>query len=108
MSKVVLSEQQRMILDADRVTTMRVYVTVAAKRVVVVKEDDLLTKAAIQANPDKVSKALYTELKAWFDSTCFKMHEIAKASNIMTGRYVHKWKFVKNEKGEMEHTIRLR
>eukprot|EP00959_Pyramimonas_sp_CCMP1952_P317214 6639197-Pyramimonas_sp.AAC.1 len=53
MSKVVLSEQQRMILDADRVTTMRVYVTAAAKRAVVVKEDDLLAKADIQANPDK-------------------------------------------------------
>eukprot|EP00959_Pyramimonas_sp_CCMP1952_P211159 4419195-Pyramimonas_sp.AAC.1 len=35
VSKVVLSEQQRMILDARRVTTMRVYVTAAAKRAVV-------------------------------------------------------------------------
>eukprot|EP00959_Pyramimonas_sp_CCMP1952_P417528 8747692-Pyramimonas_sp.AAC.1 len=34
MWKVVLSEQQHMILDADRVTTMRVYVTAAAKRAV--------------------------------------------------------------------------
>eukprot|EP00959_Pyramimonas_sp_CCMP1952_P012176 257143-Pyramimonas_sp.AAC.1 len=59
MSKVVLSEQQRMILNADQVTTIRVYVTAAAKRAVVVKEDDL-TKAGSQAKPDKVSKALYT------------------------------------------------
>eukprot|EP00959_Pyramimonas_sp_CCMP1952_P379243 7944152-Pyramimonas_sp.AAC.1 len=36
------------------------------------------------------------------------MQEIAKASNIMTSRYVHNRKFVKNEKGEMERTIRLR
>eukprot|EP00959_Pyramimonas_sp_CCMP1952_P283803 5932468-Pyramimonas_sp.AAC.2 len=36
------------------------------------------------------------------------MQEIAKASNIMTSRYVCTWKFVKNEKGEMERTIRLR
>eukprot|EP00959_Pyramimonas_sp_CCMP1952_P372232 7794789-Pyramimonas_sp.AAC.1 len=42
MSKVVLSEQQRVSLDADRVTTMRVYVAAAAKRTVVVKEGDLL------------------------------------------------------------------
>eukprot|EP00959_Pyramimonas_sp_CCMP1952_P056923 1188549-Pyramimonas_sp.AAC.1 len=53
MSKVVLSEQQRVILDADGVITMRVYLTAAAKRAAVVKGDDLLTKADIQANPDK-------------------------------------------------------
>eukprot|EP00959_Pyramimonas_sp_CCMP1952_P026364 553559-Pyramimonas_sp.AAC.1 len=61
MSKVVLSEQQRMIPYADRVTTVRVCVTAAAKRAAVVKEDDLFAKADIQANPDKVSKALFIE-----------------------------------------------
>eukprot|EP00959_Pyramimonas_sp_CCMP1952_P179648 3756228-Pyramimonas_sp.AAC.1 len=36
------------------------------------------------------------------------MQEIAKASNIMTSRYVYKWNFAKTEKGEMGRTIRLR
>eukprot|EP00959_Pyramimonas_sp_CCMP1952_P359491 7527683-Pyramimonas_sp.AAC.1 len=45
MSKVVLSEQQHRILDADRVTTMRVYVAAAANRAAVVKEGHLLAKA---------------------------------------------------------------
>eukprot|EP00959_Pyramimonas_sp_CCMP1952_P234961 4909494-Pyramimonas_sp.AAC.1 len=36
------------------------------------------------------------------------MQEIAKASNIMTSRYVYRWKFLKNEKSEIERTIRLR
>eukprot|EP00959_Pyramimonas_sp_CCMP1952_P265249 5546719-Pyramimonas_sp.AAC.1 len=67
---------------------MRVYVTAAAQRPVVVKEDDLLAKADILANPDTMSKALFTELKTWFDNKCFKMQEIAQASNIMTSRYV--------------------
>eukprot|EP00959_Pyramimonas_sp_CCMP1952_P128204 2680983-Pyramimonas_sp.AAC.1 len=89
MSKVVLSEEQHMTLDADRVTTVRACVTAAAKRAVVVKGDDLLAKAGIQANPDKVPKALYTELKTWFDNKCFKMQDIAKASNIMTSRHVY-------------------
>eukprot|EP00959_Pyramimonas_sp_CCMP1952_P296047 6192677-Pyramimonas_sp.AAC.1 len=53
MSKAVLSEQQHNIRDADRVTTMRVYGTAAAKRAVVVKEDDLLANADVQANPEK-------------------------------------------------------
>eukprot|EP00959_Pyramimonas_sp_CCMP1952_P126022 2635196-Pyramimonas_sp.AAC.1 len=90
MSKVVLSEHQRMILYADRVTTMRVYVTAAAKRAVVVKEDDLLAKADIQVNHDKVPQALFSELKTWFDNTCFNLQEIATASDIMTSRYVCK------------------
>eukprot|EP00959_Pyramimonas_sp_CCMP1952_P165592 3461246-Pyramimonas_sp.AAC.1 len=53
MSQVVLPEKQRMILDADRATTMRVYVTAAAKRAVVVKEDALLAKAGVQPNPEE-------------------------------------------------------
>eukprot|EP00959_Pyramimonas_sp_CCMP1952_P453346 9468085-Pyramimonas_sp.AAC.2 len=63
MSKVVHSEQQHRISDADRVTTMRVYMAAATKRAAVVKEDDLLAKADTQANPEKVSKTPYTELK---------------------------------------------
>eukprot|EP00959_Pyramimonas_sp_CCMP1952_P047595 993559-Pyramimonas_sp.AAC.1 len=62
MSKGVLSKQRHAMLDADRVNTMRVYFTAAARRAAVVKEDDL-AKADIQAYPGRVSKALYTELK---------------------------------------------
>eukprot|EP00959_Pyramimonas_sp_CCMP1952_P361778 7576726-Pyramimonas_sp.AAC.1 len=63
---------------------MRVYVTAAAKRAVVVKGDDLLAKADIHANPDKVSKAIYTEPKAWFDNKCFQLQDLAGASNLTT------------------------
>ena len=79
-----------MILDVDRVTTVLVYVTAAAKRAAVAKEDDLLAKADIQANPGKASKAFYAEFMAWFDNKCFKMQGISKASNIMTSGRVHK------------------
>ena len=88
--------------------TLRVYVTAASKRAVLVKEDDLLTKAEIQANPINISRALYTELRIWYDNDCFKMSLLSEASNVMTSRFVYKWKFVKNEKGETERTIRLR
>ena len=88
--------------------TLRVYVTAASKRAVVVKEDDLLTKAEIQANPVKVSRALYTELRIWYDNACFKMRLLSEASNVMTSRFVYKWKFVKNDKGETELRLVLR
>eukprot|EP00959_Pyramimonas_sp_CCMP1952_P008018 167863-Pyramimonas_sp.AAC.1 len=57
MTEIVLSDQRHRVLDFDRVTTMRAYVTAAAKRAAVVKEDDPLTMADILANPVRVSKA---------------------------------------------------
>eukprot|EP00959_Pyramimonas_sp_CCMP1952_P224454 4693319-Pyramimonas_sp.AAC.1 len=36
------------------------------------------------------------------------MQAISKSSNIRTSSYAHKWKFAKNEKGDMERAIRLR
>eukprot|EP00959_Pyramimonas_sp_CCMP1952_P096931 2026163-Pyramimonas_sp.AAC.1 len=68
MSKIVLSEQQRLIFDADRVTTMRVNATAAAKRAAVVKEGDHLTRTDIQAKSDKVPKAPHAELKTCVDN----------------------------------------
>eukprot|EP00959_Pyramimonas_sp_CCMP1952_P101410 2121387-Pyramimonas_sp.AAC.1 len=89
------------------VATMRVYVSSAAKRAMVVKEDDLLTKADIAAHPKEVSEALYTELKIWLDNRGFEMYDLSKASNIMTSRCVSTWKFVKVG-AENAKTIRLR
>eukprot|EP00959_Pyramimonas_sp_CCMP1952_P050988 1065095-Pyramimonas_sp.AAC.1 len=89
------------------VATMRVYVSSAAKRAVVLKEDDLLTKADIAAHPKDVNEAWYTEFKIWLLNRCFDMYDLSKASNIMTSRYVCKWKFV-NVVTESVKTIRLR
>ena len=36
------------------------------------------------------------------------MQDISKARDAMTSRCAYKWKFVKNEKGEMMRTMRLR
>eukprot|EP00959_Pyramimonas_sp_CCMP1952_P466824 9490598-Pyramimonas_sp.AAC.1 len=63
MSRLVLSEQQHVILDADRATSMRVCCTAAAKRAAVVKEDGFPPRADVQANPEKVLEALNTESK---------------------------------------------
>eukprot|EP00959_Pyramimonas_sp_CCMP1952_P298239 6238080-Pyramimonas_sp.AAC.1 len=95
MSKVMLDQTQLAQLETDVVATMRAYVSSAAKRAVVVKEDDLLAKADIAAHPKEVSEALHTELKIWLDNRCFEMYDLSKTSDIMTSRYVYKWKFVK-------------
>eukprot|EP00959_Pyramimonas_sp_CCMP1952_P005584 117209-Pyramimonas_sp.AAC.1 len=95
MSKVALDQTQLAQLETDMVASKRVYVSSAAKCAAVVKEDDLLTKADISALPKEVSDALYTELTIWLDNRCFQMYDLSKISNIMTSRYVCKWKFVK-------------
>eukprot|EP00959_Pyramimonas_sp_CCMP1952_P337837 7074936-Pyramimonas_sp.AAC.1 len=87
MSPVVLDQTQLAQLETDMVATMRVYVSSAAKRALVVKEDDLLTKADIAAHSKEVSEALCTELKTWLDNRCFELYDLSKASNIMTSRY---------------------
>eukprot|EP00959_Pyramimonas_sp_CCMP1952_P160101 3348433-Pyramimonas_sp.AAC.1 len=38
------------------------------------------SKADIQANPEKVSKARYTALKTWFDNKCFKHARHSKSA----------------------------
>ena len=76
------------------------YVSAATKRAVVVKEDVLLTKQDISSNPKQVSAALLTELKIWLDNRCFAKELLSKATNVMTSRYVYKWKFIKDPSGK--------
>ena len=95
MAKCFLSEQQLKLIEPargepQRIATLRVYVSATTKRAIAVKEDDIMTKAEIQANPIKVSKALYTELRIWYDKACFKMQLLSNAKNVMTSRYVYK------------------
>eukprot|EP00959_Pyramimonas_sp_CCMP1952_P062532 1307626-Pyramimonas_sp.AAC.1 len=95
MSNIMLDQTQFAQLEPNMVATMRLYVSSAAKRAVVVKEDGLLTKADIAAHPKEVSEALCTEFKIWLDNRCLEMYDLSQASNIMTSRYVYEWKFVK-------------
>eukprot|EP00959_Pyramimonas_sp_CCMP1952_P232920 4867852-Pyramimonas_sp.AAC.1 len=64
MAEVDLSEQQGESQHSDQVTTMCAYVSAAAKRALVAKED-LLAKAGVHADPTNMFKALYTELEIW-------------------------------------------
>ena len=51
---------------------------------------------------------MLTELKIWLDNRCFAKELLSKATNVMTSRYVYKWKFVKDESGKDQKIIRLR
>ena len=110
MSKAILDEE--VVLKTDEVVTLRVYHSAAAKRAVVVKEDDLLTKKEIAFHAGEVAKATLQELQTWFDNDCFRKALLkspdGKPKNIMTSRYVSKWKWVKQPDGTQKKTIRMR
>ena len=86
------------------------YSTVEAKRAVVVKDDDLLQRWEINKYAKEVSLATAKELKIWFDNRCFEKALLKDAHNIMTSRYVVKWKWVKDPENpkDMTKIIRMR
>ena len=106
MSKVILPEHQQH-LEHGEVATLRVYVTKDAKRAVVVKEDDLLTKGELLQHKTEVTKATLQELKIWLQNSCFKKCLLKEAENIMTSRYVAKWNWVEIN-GVWKKIIRMR
>ena len=87
---------------------MRVYHPVAAKRAVVVKDDDLLTKKELAQHATEIAQATLQELQTWFDNDCFRKALLKQAKKIMTSRYVSKWKWVKQTDGSWKKIIRMR
>jgi len=108
MAMMILEEEQWNAMQKDDIATIRVYVSANAKKAVVVKEDDLLTKADFTNNVARVAAATVAELETWLKHGCFKICLLKNAQNVMTSRYVAKWKYVKNAKGQQERVIRMR
>ena len=48
------------------------------------------------------------ELKIWIVNSCFKPILLKDAENVMTSRFVCKWKFTKDGKGNQIRIIRMR
>ena len=101
MDKVTLTDMHQQLLDSESAAPMRVYVTAASKGAAVVKEDDLLTKAEIQAHPFKVSRALCTEPRIWHVNNCFRTRLPSEAANVMTSRFVYTRKCAKTIKAKL-------
>ena len=106
MAKAILDDDIEM--QERDIVTLRVYHSVAAKRAVVVKDDDLLTKKELALHAAEVAKAILQELTTWFDNDCFLKALLKNAKNIMTSRYVSKWKWIKLPDGTWVKIIRMR
>ena len=109
MAKVILSEQEHKNLDVSKeIATLRVYISENVKKAVVIKEDDLLTKKEILERYSEVAEASISEIKKWLHHKCFKKCLLKDAQNIMTSRYVAKWKWMKDATGKYVKIIRMR
>ena len=109
MAPVVLDEKQLNYMQKNDVATIRVYHSQQIKRAVVVKEDDLLNKNDMIENAKAVADATKVEIKKWLDNKCFHKHPLKDAQNLMTSRYVAKWKWVKDPKlSTWQKIIRMR
>ena len=107
MAPIILDEDQYRGIKPDELATMRVYITQNTKRAVVVKEDDLLSKQELLTHAKDVSVATIAELNIWINNVCFKKRLLKGAQNVMTSRYVAKWKWIKSATG-WERIIRMR
>ena len=108
MSATILDEEQLGNMRPQDIATMRVYISENTKRSVVVKEDDLLSKQDMNTHVKGVADATVAEIKKWLDNSCFETCDFAKAQNIMTSRYVAKWKWVKQADSSWSRVIRMR
>ncbi len=84
MAPVILDEHQLSTLKPDEVATMRIYISANAKRAVVIKEDDLLTKKELLAHSKAVADATIEEIKIRLNNYCFRKCLLKDAQNIMT------------------------
>ena len=103
MASVISNEQQLEDFrscgnkDCRNIATMRIYISEKAKRAVVI-EDDLLTRKEVEHHKAEVADATHKEISKWLDHKCFEKHLLKDARNLMTSRYVVKWKWVKDPK----------
>ena len=92
MAPAILEEGQQ--LQPGEVATLPVYITKELKRTVLVKDDDILFAAEIRKHTAEVTQAINDELRIWLENTCFKMILFKDARNVMSSRYVAKWKWI--------------
>ena len=91
----------------DEVLVLQTSAKSASRRIVVHRDDDLLTPEQVNEHWDEVQKARLKELTSWNDLKCFSRKLRRDAYNIIDTRWVIKFKWVHND-GEWVRIIRAR
>jgi len=78
------------------------------KRAVIQRDSDLLTNDELQNNQKLVQAAILEELRIWVKHNCFEIRDRKTARNVMTSRFVAKWKILTGADGKPQRIIRMR
>ena len=75
------------------VVVLRIYHATNAKKAVVKRDDDILTKEEILQHREEIEAAMLAELNTWAKFKCFSRKLRKNARNIIDSRWVLKWKY---------------
>ena len=78
------------------------------KRAVIQRDSDLLSNDELQNNQKLVQAAILEELRIWVKHNCFEIRDRKTARNVMTSRFVAKWKILTGADGKPQRIIRMR
>ena len=82
--------------------------TAGPSRRAVVTDENLLTPTEIKQHPQEVNAAILEELKTWVKYGTFRRAPRRNGLNILTSRFVAKWKRVEVSPGKWTRIIRMR
>ena len=106
MAKCMINDEH---MTQDDVCVLKIYATSTGKKTVIERDTDLLTPQEMQDNKLEISAAILEELTSWTKYKTFVRHPRGQGKqNIMTSRFVAKFKWVSDADGNRRRIIRMR
>ena len=94
-------------IEPETVATLHVYL--AGNRKAMLQRDvDILTPAELRQHQDLADAGILEELRVWVQHNCVARAWRKHARNVMTSRFVPKWKSTRSKNCQMTRIIRMR
>ena len=103
MGKCIMDDSQ---LKENEFVVMQVLLA-GVKTAVIKRDTDILTPKEIKENPEAIKAATLEELTIWQKYKCFSRDWKSNATNLMSSRFVIKWKWIEKD-GKKVRIIRMR
>ena len=97
----------RSLVDGE-IAVLRIFLNTNAKKAVIERGTDILTKDEELKNRAAIRSAILQELKTWAKYKCFSRKKRNQSRNIIDSRFVFKWKYEKINDGTKRRIIRAR
>ena len=106
MAKCMIDDEH---MQDDEVAVMQVYLNGSKnKKTVIERDTDNLTADEFVEHKPAVDAAILEELRVWVKYSTFERWPRQGSQNIMTSRFVAKWKWIDNADGKRQRIIRMR